>query len=136
MGEKIKAAKTVLIVGGGAVGIEMAGEIASEFPDKKVTLVDGNDKLLARQNLTEKFRDALMKAMKKKNIEVILGDRLPERMSAHGFEPKTIELASGKKIQADIQILCAGIAPCSELIKTLDEKLVDERNFIRVKENM
>ncbi len=44
--ERLKAAKSVLIVGGGAVGVEVAGEIASVLPDKQVTLVHSRDKLL------------------------------------------------------------------------------------------
>jgi len=30
-------ADNVAIVGGGAVGVEMAGEVKTEFPDKKVS---------------------------------------------------------------------------------------------------
>ncbi|PHU00324.1 hypothetical protein BC332_30111 [Capsicum chinense] len=37
--EKIKSAKSILIVGGGPTGVELAAEIAVDFPDKKVTLV-------------------------------------------------------------------------------------------------
>ncbi|PHT65357.1 hypothetical protein T459_29782 [Capsicum annuum] len=35
--EKIKSAKSILIVGGGPTGVELAAEIAVDFPDKKVT---------------------------------------------------------------------------------------------------
>ena len=44
--EKLKAAKSVLIIGGGVVGVELAGEIASAFPDKKVTLSHSGKVLL------------------------------------------------------------------------------------------
>ncbi|KAF7823199.1 apoptosis-inducing factor-like protein A-like [Senna tora] len=33
--EKIKSAKSILIVGGGPTGVELAGEIAVDFPEKK-----------------------------------------------------------------------------------------------------
>ena len=32
------ASKRVVLVGGGAVGVELAGEIKTEFPDKEVRL--------------------------------------------------------------------------------------------------
>lgn len=35
----IKDARTILIVGGGPVGVEIAGEIATDYKDKKVVLV-------------------------------------------------------------------------------------------------
>ncbi|KAF0753834.1 hypothetical protein AaE_005567, partial [Aphanomyces astaci] len=42
----IKAASSVLIIGGGPVGVEIAGEIAVAFPDKTVTILDAHDKLI------------------------------------------------------------------------------------------
>jgi NADH dehydrogenase FAD-containing subunit len=33
---RLQAAETVLIIGGGPVGVELAGEIATDFPNKKV----------------------------------------------------------------------------------------------------
>jgi NADH dehydrogenase FAD-containing subunit len=41
--EKIKAAERILVAGGGPVGVEMAGEIAWTFPEKKITLVSSKD---------------------------------------------------------------------------------------------
>ncbi|TVY28558.1 Oxidoreductase [Lachnellula hyalina] len=46
----LPAAKTVLIAGGGAVGIETAGEIATFFPSIKVTLLSGAAQLLPNQS--------------------------------------------------------------------------------------
>jgi hypothetical protein len=36
----------VLIIEGGPVGVELAGEIATDFPEKKVTLVHSGDRLI------------------------------------------------------------------------------------------
>ncbi|PKI71654.1 hypothetical protein CRG98_007977 [Punica granatum] len=36
--EKIKFSNSILIIGGGPTGVELAGEIAVDFPGKKVTL--------------------------------------------------------------------------------------------------
>ncbi|KAJ2721767.1 hypothetical protein GGI07_003760 [Coemansia sp. Benny D115] len=41
--ENIKKAHDILIIGGGAVGVEMAGEIAGAYPDKKITLINSVD---------------------------------------------------------------------------------------------
>ncbi|KAJ7948052.1 putative Apoptosis-inducing factor [Quillaja saponaria] len=44
--QKINSAQSILIVGGGPTGVELAGEIAVDFPDKKVTLVHSGSRLL------------------------------------------------------------------------------------------
>ena len=36
-----------MIIGGGPVGVEMAGELAYKYDTKKITLVNGPDRLLA-----------------------------------------------------------------------------------------
>jgi NADH dehydrogenase FAD-containing subunit len=36
--KKIVAAQSILIIGGGPVGVELAGEIVVDYPDKKVRI--------------------------------------------------------------------------------------------------
>lgn len=44
--DKLGAAQNVLIIGGGIVGVELAGEIADHYPDKSVTLAHAGGRLL------------------------------------------------------------------------------------------
>ncbi|KAL1807909.1 hypothetical protein ACET3Z_024899 [Daucus carota] len=44
--EKIKSSQSILIVGGGPTGVELAGEIAVYFPERKVTLVHNGPRLM------------------------------------------------------------------------------------------
>ena len=44
----LPTAKRVLVAGGGAVGVETAGEIATHYPKAEVTILSGNDRLLPR----------------------------------------------------------------------------------------
>lgn len=44
----LPTAKRVLIAGGGAVGVETAGEIATHYPEAEITILSGNDRLLTR----------------------------------------------------------------------------------------
>jgi apoptosis-inducing factor 2 len=46
--ESLKDAKTILISGGGAVGVETAGEVGSYYPKKNITLLSGTTRLLIR----------------------------------------------------------------------------------------
>lgn len=44
----LKTAKTILISGGGAVGVETAGEVGSHYPKANITLLSGTTRLLIR----------------------------------------------------------------------------------------
>jgi apoptosis-inducing factor 2 len=44
--ESISDAKSVLIIGGGAVGVQMACDLKELYPDKVVTLAHSRDKLI------------------------------------------------------------------------------------------
>ncbi|ETV90382.1 hypothetical protein H310_14833 [Aphanomyces invadans] len=128
----IKAASSVLIVGGGAVGVEVAGEIATAYPNKTVTIVDGNDKLISSSALTDKFQATLKARLSELNIKLVLGERLPSREAAHGFEKKTIQTDKGTIIEADVQIVAAGSSPNSSLIQSLDPSLLTAHGAVKV----
>ena len=61
-----------MLVGGGAVGVEIAGEIATVYPDKEVTLIHSSSRL-ARPGLTDGFQNRLKEILAKLNIKVIYG---------------------------------------------------------------
>ena len=51
---QLQKSSNVVIIGGGAVGVELVGEIAETFPDKHVTLVHSGDHLVTTE-FGEKF---------------------------------------------------------------------------------
>ena len=63
----------VLVVGGGAVGVEMVGELITHFPSLKVTLVSSSPRLLAEQ--TEAVSTAALQWCAQHNVQVLLGTR-------------------------------------------------------------
>lgn len=70
-GEQIKAAKDILIVGGGPIGIEMAGEIMEEIPNKNVTLVTSRELSPSSQvNFPQKFRIKLRAKLESVGVTV------------------------------------------------------------------
>jgi NADH dehydrogenase FAD-containing subunit len=135
--EKIKSATRVLVVGGGPVGCEVAAEIAVAYPEKKVTLLEGSDKLVAHAKMTDKFRRKLMEGLVKIKVNVLLGERLPERPTGHLFEASTVTTSKGTVLESDIRLLCAGTMPNVELIRSLDANLIDkDKGSIKVKSNL
>ena len=51
----LQTVEKVLIVGGGPVGVELAGEILENYPDKQLTLVHSHDELIG-ERFADKFK--------------------------------------------------------------------------------
>ena len=70
---QIEAAATVVVVGGGAVGVEIASEVKEAHPDKQVTLICG-ESLLGRMD--PKAGEFAAQWFKKHGVEVLVGERI------------------------------------------------------------
>jgi NADH dehydrogenase FAD-containing subunit len=114
---ELTRAKRVLLVGAGAVGIELAGEIRSKWPDKHVTILD-----LADDVLGERFREDLRAELRKQlvdlGVELVLGEGLRELPPTAPSELATftVETSSGRQITADIWFQCFGVTPVSDYL--------------------
>ena len=62
----------MVIVGGGACGVETAGEIATDMPDLKVTLVHSSD-ILCSPELNHKFQKRVKEMLTKLGVDLVLG---------------------------------------------------------------
>jgi len=126
MQQQVKDAQNILVVGGGAVGVEFAGEVVAAYPNKKITLVHSGTRLIGL-DFAQKLHDSLLREMKKLGITVILGDRVTglEKVSTGALaSSRTFTTTSGKSIQADFVIKATGNTPNSQLISTLSPILV------------
>ncbi|EEY55253.1 pyridine nucleotide-disulfide oxidoreductase, putative [Phytophthora infestans T30-4] len=101
----IETANRILVVGGGAVGCEVAAEIKSKYPNKSVMLLEANARLISGSNLRDKFYVKLSASLADLGVKVILGERLSERMTGNGFETRTLYTNQGTAIESDIQLL-------------------------------
>ena len=70
----MKESKNIIIIGGGPIGIEMAGEIVDEYNDKNIHIIHNRD-VLCDPSLSSKFHNKLLAAVKAKGINVVLGER-------------------------------------------------------------
>ncbi|ANZ75131.1 BA75_01951T0 [Komagataella pastoris] len=71
---KIENSRDIVIVGGGIVGVEVAGEIAYHCPKKSVTLIHSKDKIL-NEEVIEKARDSVQSQLLDLNVNLILGKK-------------------------------------------------------------
>ncbi|SPC63448.1 uncharacterized protein UHOD_01231 [Ustilago sp. UG-2017b] len=72
--ERVKASNEIVLVGGGALGVQFATDIASVHPGKKVTLIHSRKQLLP--NFDERVHEIAYHRLKQLGVNVVLGERL------------------------------------------------------------
>ncbi|RHZ59971.1 hypothetical protein Glove_360g151 [Diversispora epigaea] len=129
----VKNAENILIIGGGPVGIELAGEIASTYKNKQVILVSSGSNLLA-ENSSPKLKQRLVKHLTDLNVRLIFGEKIDISNIGDGLSPLNLETNKGTQIESDVQFVAIGAKPNTEIAKTLNESIVEEgTNLIKVK---
>ncbi|KAK1397370.1 apoptosis-inducing factor-like [Heracleum sosnowskyi] len=131
--EKIKSSQSILIVGGGPTGVELAGEIANDFPQKKVTLVHNGSRLL--EMLGPKAAKKTLDWLISKRVDVKFNQKVNLSNLAQGS--KEYSTSSGQIIKADSHFLCIGKPLASEWLKeTALGNSVDESGRLMVDANL
>ncbi|KAK7312681.1 hypothetical protein VNO77_36740 [Canavalia gladiata] len=131
--QKIKSARSILIVGGGPTGVELAAEIAVDFPDKKLTLVHKGTRLL--EFIGAKAGDKALKWLKSKNVEVKL-EQLVE-LNVDSDKQNIYQTSDGETIEADCHYLCTGKPLASAWLKETVLKIdLDSWGRIMVDQNL
>ncbi|WNV86134.1 FAD-dependent oxidoreductase [Umezawaea sp. Da 62-37] len=107
--EELSGADRVLILGAGAVGVELAGEIKDVWPDKHVVVVDPSDRLVP--GLLPEVRDDLRRQLDALGVDLRLGTTLvsPPPTGAGEAGRFTVTTDGGDVIVADIWFRAFGI---------------------------
>ncbi|KAG6908946.1 hypothetical protein DXG01_002725 [Tephrocybe rancida] len=108
---KFAKAKDVLLVGGGAIAIELAGEIKDLDSSKNVTIVHNGD-LLLNKAYPDKFRKDLQQRLRARGVNVILSDSVPE----DALTSTQITTVNGETLTPDLVIPCRGPRPNTSLL--------------------
>ena len=113
----LERASRVMLVGAGAVGLELAGEIAAAWPDKHVVLVDIADHILPGP-YDQRLRDELNRQLDDLGVERILGSgllQLPDQPTGE-LGAFTVTTEAGTRIEANIWFRSHGIAPVTDYL--------------------
>lgn len=129
--EKIKSANSILIIGGGPTGVELAGELVVDFPDKKVTLVHRGSRLL--EFIGAKASKKALDWLASRKVEVLLNQSVDINSSSGG----TYQTSGGETIVADCHFLCTGKPIGSSWIKdTIFKDNLDSHGKLMVDDNL
>ncbi|KAI1370762.1 FAD/NAD(P)-binding domain-containing protein [Hypoxylon crocopeplum] len=124
MQRRIREAKDLVVVGGGAAGVELATDAKSKYPEKRVVLVHSRDAVMHR--FGPRLQAAAMDGIKELGIDIIVGDRVVGEDKEKGIAV----LKSGKEIVCDYLVNCTGQRPDSRLVAQLSPSSISESGHI------
>ncbi|KAJ3758223.1 FAD/NAD-P-binding domain-containing protein [Lentinula raphanica] len=111
---EFSAAKDILLVGGGSLGLELAGELKDIFPSKPVSIIH-RERLLLNDTYPDKYRIAVQKAVEDRGVTVLLGDAITASNSSDVSTSQVPEggfvTEQGKKLNPDLVVPTWGNRP-------------------------
>ena len=109
----VAAARRILVLGGGAVGTELAAELVERFPHKEITLlVTREESLLASfPRATQTYVQAWLR---RRGVNVLFAGRVAS------VNDTSCVLESGETVEADLIFTCFGASPNSEPVHRHD----------------
>lgn len=130
---QIDGARHILIVGGGPVGVELAGEIRDAHPDKQVTIVHRGSHLCSSKDggngdvpITDTLGASLKNLCEERSIAVRLGVSVPAAAAAH-TTGSDVALSDGSSVEGvDLVVWASGAKPNNAAFKTTMAPSLDE----------
>ncbi|KAK5942020.1 hypothetical protein PMZ80_005972 [Knufia obscura] len=143
---QIKEARSVIVIGGGPVGIEVALDVVSEYVGKEITLIHSRGHLAHGYGV--RLHVACMRALSEGGVKVILNERVKSVDATCGH----VKLSTGEDLAAEavvslsgrgswdllimitdnMQIMCTGSAPASNPLPGLPSEIITPTGMISV----
>lgn len=109
----LKQAKTILIIGGGLVGCELASEIATHHKDKMITIIDSNKSLVQRSLV--KRQQSAYNYLSSLGVCIILNEKIVDFDS---LDSNSYLGSSGARYAGfDKVFFATGTSPCSDILQ-------------------
>lgn len=134
---QVEKASRIAIIGGGAVGVQMATDIKELYPDKSVILVH------SRPTVMNRFHTDLDGLVQARFAELGVATKLGSRVvspkastAAADGEVVQVVCQDGTQIPADLAIVCTGQTPQAGLLQALSPSSINDAGFIRVRDTL
>jgi NADPH-dependent 2,4-dienoyl-CoA reductase/sulfur reductase-like enzyme len=109
--ERIKKAEKILIVGAGLIGLNLSGLLKSNFPDKRVFLVEARD-FLANGIFSKEVEGDIEKELERLGVELIKNNAVLE---FEGKERVESAVLKDRRIEVDTCFISIGFRPNTSL---------------------
>ncbi|KAG0047982.1 Apoptosis-inducing factor 2 [Gryganskiella cystojenkinii] len=122
--EDVLQSQSIVVIGGGACGSELAGELKYAHPDKKVTLIHDMPSLVDYPKFPQSFKDEAKRYLEKQGVDVILNERaeiegLTRENSIQRAHRTVVLKNSNRTIESDLQFFSIGMKAQTEILSTL-----------------
>ncbi|CAK7208826.1 hypothetical protein SBRCBS47491_000235 [Sporothrix bragantina] len=132
--ESVVTAKDgVLVVGGGAVGIEMAAELKLAQPHVKVTLAHSRSRLLSSEPLPDHLAEKTLEIIKENGIEVLLEHRLQETREL-GDGAKEVVFTNGHTLRVNAVVVA--ISQSKPSTDFLPAEAINSEGYVKIQPNL
>ncbi|KAG9275283.1 apoptosis-inducing factor 2 [Astyanax mexicanus] len=136
--KEIQASDSVLVVGGGATGLEMAAEIRTEYPNKKVILIHSRE-TLADPELLPSVREQAKQVLLEKGVELLLGQKvsnLNELEFSVCRKGTVVKTDKGEEFTVDLVVCCTGSKINADAYNSSLGGCMAENNALKVNNHM
>ncbi|KAH7106181.1 FAD/NAD(P)-binding domain-containing protein [Auriculariales sp. MPI-PUGE-AT-0066] len=116
--KRIADAKSIVVAGAGAVGLEISGELRHCYPNTEVTLVQKAAHVL-NDAYPDRFRSFAEKQLRETGVKIILDDTVMDGQPENGV----VKTAKGRHVAADLLIKAVGTTPNTEFLRSLPDAL-------------
>lgn len=132
--ERIDASRNIVIIGGGPIGVEVAGEIAEAHGSSKhVTILEAGPRILG--GTTEQMAEHVTGMLRSRGVSVLVSERLVDGGSDHRdvFAPAGVAVtANGLRIHYDLMIWCTGGRSNTDYMRKHFSSLLNAQDRVRV----
>ncbi|MCR3721986.1 MULTISPECIES: NAD(P)/FAD-dependent oxidoreductase [Prauserella salsuginis group] len=119
--ERMRSARSVVIVGGGFIGMEIAATTRGRGPH--TTVLEAADRPLERA-LSPTMARHLVEAHRRSGVDVRLGERVTGLVGERGHVTGVVG-ASGHTYPADLVVVAIGVSPRAELAEAAGVRVAD-----------
>lgn len=133
--EAVSTAKDgVLVVGGGAVGIEMAAELKVAQPHIKVTLAHSRSRLMSSEPLPDHVAEKTLEILKTNGVEVLLNHRLQEtrELESDGEGPNVKEVVFTNGHTMRVNAVVVAISQSKPSTDFLPVEAVNDEGYVKI----
>jgi apoptosis-inducing factor 2 len=120
--KKLQKASVITIIGAGAVGVELAGEIAYKWPEKKIKLINSGPRILSV--LDEKMSVRATELLEDLGVKIIVNQKMKQDSEGKWFN------SDGEKVNSDLIYPALGTSIQSDWLGSSLEKT--ERGAVKV----
>ncbi|KXS15569.1 FAD/NAD(P)-binding domain-containing protein [Gonapodya prolifera JEL478] len=131
--DKVRAAKDIIVIGGGGSGVQLAAEVKEKYgAAKNVTLVHSRDKYFAAYG--DKLDPVLTGVLDELNVAQVKGERVvvPEGGFKNDGTKIVVKTTKGREIESDLQIPCTGLTPNTSPLASLSPSILDSNGYIPI----